>query len=136
MEENLEIVEIENKDNEESIYEKIKDVVSAILPENWEKLCLYSYVRDDNYEFFFYVKVGERYYQYIELEDEFDIALEEIRKVFDELYKILLPDFMEKAWNILTYVLSNDGTFNVEYDYDEIEDRIEYRKMWKEKYLK
>ena len=43
---------------------------------------------------------------------------------------------MEKAWNILTYVLSNDGTFNVEYDYDEIEDRIEYRKMWKEKYLK
>lgn len=136
MEENLEIVEIENKDNEESIYEKIEDVISAILPENWEKLCLYSYVRDDNYEFFFYVKVGERYYQYIELEDEFDIALEEIRKVFDELYKILLPDFMEKAWNILTYVLSNDGTFNVEYDYDEIEDRIEYRKMWKEKYLK
>ena len=118
-----------------TIYEKIIDELTAILPEKWEKVCLYSHVREENYEFFFYVKLDGKFIQYIELEKLCGISKEEIRGVFDKLYDILLPDFMENAWNVLTYIVTNDGIYNVEYDYEDFDDIISYRKAWKEKYL-
>lgn len=145
MEENENITESEKEEVLESknrgvkgnniIYEKIIDELTVILPEKWEKVCLYSHVREDNYEIFFYVKVDGKFIQYIELEKLCGVSKEEIRGVFDKLYEILLPDFMENAWNVLTYIVTNDGKYNVEYDYEDFGDIISYRKAWKEKYL-
>ena len=145
MEENEKIIESENEEVFESensgfnehdiIYEKIIDELTAILPEKWEKVCLYSHVREDTYEFFFYVKLDGKYIQYVELEDLCGVSKEEIRGVFDKLYDILLPDFMENAWNVLTYIVTNDGKYNVEYDYDDIDNSIVYQENWEEKYL-
>lgn len=133
-----EVFESENTDFDEHnvVYEKIIDELAAVLPEKWEKVCLYSHVREENYEFFFYVKLDGKYIQYVELEDLCDISEQEIDEVFDKLYEILLPDFMENAWNVLTYIVTNDGKYNVEYDYEDFDDIIFYRKAWKEKYLK
>ena len=145
MEENEKIVELENEDVFESkntgfsehnvVYEKIIDELTAILPEKWEKVCLYAHVREDTYGFFFYVKLDGKFIQYIELEKQYGVSKEEVRGVFDKLYEILLPDFMENAWNVLTYIVTNEGKYNVEYDYEDFDDIISYRKAWKEKYL-
>ena len=131
MEENENIVESEKEEvfdsentaleEHNTIYEKIIDELTAILPEN--------------YEFFFYVKLDGKFIQYIELEKLCGISKEEIRGVFDKLYDILLPDFMENAWNVMTYIVTNEGKYNVEYDYEDFDDIISYRKAWKEKYL-
>jgi hypothetical protein len=52
------------------------------------------------------------------------------------LYSIVKPDFEEKHWFAMTFSLTNAGKFNVDYEYsDYTENTLEYKELWKAKYL-
>ena len=57
-----------------NFYHEIFDILSLVLLKYWEKVFLYYYIREEFYEFFFYVKFGEKFIQYIEFEKFFNIS--------------------------------------------------------------
>ena len=56
-----------------NFYHEIIDILSLVLLKYWE-VFLYYYIREEFYEFFFYVKFGEKFIQYIEFEKIFNIS--------------------------------------------------------------
>lgn len=115
----------------DTLYSKITEMLVPVLPNNWEKVHLYSHITEDVYEFFFYVLVNDKYIQCFDLENEDDIL-----NVFDELNDLMLPDWKEKKWSTCTFSLDNNGHVNVDYDYSELpEDIISYKENWEKKYL-
>lgn len=121
----------------ENIYKEIAKNLVTVLPENWEKVCLYCQLTKDSYEFFFHVKVDGNYIQNFDLEKSYKITRKEIRDCFKNLYTILRPDYETKNYYVMTFILANSGKFTTEYEYtDYSEKSLEYKKTWKEKYLK
>ncbi|MCI6954319.1 MAG: antitoxin YezG family protein [Spirochaetia bacterium] len=121
----------------ENIYEEIAKNLVTVLPENWEKVCLYCQLTKNSYEFFFYVKVDGNYIQNFDLEKSYKITRKEIRDCFKNLNTILRPDYEAKSYYVMTFILANNGKFTTEYEYkDYSEKSLEYKKTWKEKYLK
>ena len=57
-----------------NFYDEIIYILSLVLLEYLEKVFLYYYIREEFCEFFFYVKVGEKFIQYIELEKMLNIS--------------------------------------------------------------
>ena len=98
---------------ENVIFNDITKNLVTVLPENWEKVCLYCQITNDSYEFFFHVKVDGIYIQSFDLEKSYKISRKELRD------------------------LEKNGKFSTEYEYtDYSENSLEYKKAWKEKYLK
>lgn len=121
----------------ENIYKEIAKNLVTVLPENWEKVCLYCQLTKDSYEFFFYVKVDGNYIQNFDLEKTYKITRKEIRDCFKNLNTVLRSDYESKNYYVMTFILANNGKFTTEYEYtDYSEKSLEYKKNWKEKYLK
>lgn len=119
------------------LYKEIAENLLDSLPKNWEDVKLYAQLTKSSYEFFFYVKVNGSYIQCFELEKSYLITRKQLRDTFKKLYSIVKPDFEEKKWFAMTFSLTNEGKFNVEYEYtDYTENTLEYKKLWKSKYLK
>lgn len=119
------------------LYKEIAENLLDSLPKNWEDVKLYAQLTKSSYEFFFYVKVNGSYIQCFELEKSYLITRKQLRDTFKKLYSIVKPDFEEKKWFAMTFSLTNEGKFNVEYEYtDYTENTLEYKKQWKSKYLK
>src|SRR5574344_140035 len=110
-----------------TLYQKIGSELVNVLPDNWEKVCLYAQVTEKSYEFFFHVKVDGEYIQCFNLEKTYNITRKELREVFKKLYDTLLGDQKEKNWYVLTYILEKSGKFTTEYEYnDHSEDSLGY----------
>lgn len=121
----------------ENIYKEIAKNLVTVLPENWEKVCLYCQLTKDSYEFFFHVKVDGNYIQNFDLEKSYKITRKEIRDCFKNLNTVLRSDYESKNYYVMTFILTNNGKFTTEYEYtDYSEKSLEYKKNWKEKYLK
>lgn len=119
------------------MYNKISSALQQVLPNNWEDVVLYSHIKDDCYEYKFYVRVNGEYILCFKLEQKFNISQKEIMNCFDELYKTMLPDYQEKQWYSATIQLSNQGDFSIDYDYEDHSDEEDsYKDNWKKKYLK
>lgn len=119
------------------IIENVFSELSLVQPRNWEKVCLYSQITNDSYEFVFYTLVEGRFVQCFALEKEYNISRNSVRGCFDKLYQILLSDYNEKKWFVQTLVFENNGHFNLYYDYDDHSaNTIEYKQIWKDKYVK
>lgn len=122
-----------NKD----MYKEIAEQLLPVLPNEWEDVKLYSQITNSSYEFFFHVKVNGTYIQCFNLDKKYSISKNSLREVFKKLYGIIKPDYDEKKWFAMTYSLSNSGKFNVDYEYtDYTEKTLEYKELWKAKYLK
>ena len=121
----------------ETIFSKVGLTLVGVLPKDWERALLFAQITDGSYELFYYVKVKGAYYSNFDLEKtEFDISRKEVRECFKSIYDTLLPDYHEKGWYAMTYILSKSGEFTVDYEYtDYSEDSLSYKKIWKEKYL-
>lgn len=121
---------------EKDIFKEIAENIVTVLPENWEKVCLYCYMAEYEYEFFFYVKMNGNYIQCFELEKDYGISEESVLECFDKLHDILLPDYEEKKFYVMTYILESSGKFVTEYEYnDYTETSIAYIMDWEKKYL-
>ena len=118
------------------MYPIIAQELVKVLPDNWEKVCLYVQPTDDTYEVFFHVLVDGHFIQCFELEKQFSITRQELRQCFSILNTIIKPDYQEKHWYVLTYILDKSGKFITEYEYiDHSEHSLDYKKQWKNKYL-
>ena len=122
---------------ENNVYTELGKNIIAVLPKNWERVCLYAQISTDSCEFFFHVKIGDKYIYCFDLEKSYGISRKELREKFKELHGLLSPDQKEKNWYVLTFILNSDGKFSVEYEYtDYSENSLDYQRIWKEKYLK
>ena len=118
------------------LYNKIAENLLDVLPKNCDDVKLYAQLTKTSYEFFFYVKVNGTYIQCFELEKSYSITRKQLREKFKILYSIVKPDFEEKKWFAMTFSLTNAGKFNVDYEYsDYTENTLEYKELWKAKYL-
>lgn len=121
----------------ETIFSKVGLSLVNVLPKDWEKALLFAQITDGSYELFYYAKVKGAYYNNFDLEKtEYGISRKDVRECFRNIYEILLPDYHEKGWYAMTYILSKSGEFTLDYEYtDYSEDTLSYKKIWKEKYL-
>lgn len=122
----------------ETVYSKVGLTLFNVLPNGWDKAILYAQITESSYELFYYAKVNGEYINNFDLEKEgLGVDRQEVRKHFREIYEILLPNYRENQWYAMTFILSKTGEFTVDYEYtDYSENSFEYKKLWKEKYLK
>lgn len=125
-------------------FEIIADKIQDILPIGWKKVVFYAEVTDDSYEMFYYVFTTEsdKPIQCYDLPELYEIDEDQIDAVFDELYDPLREEQVgliaegKEPWTNYTMVLSDDGSFKVDYDFTSLEDGgYDYRKAWKKKYI-
>ena len=125
-------------------FEIIADKLQDILPVGWKKVVFYAEVTDDSYEMFYYVFTteGDKPIQCYDLPELYEIDEDQIDAVFDELYDPLREEQVgliaegKEPWTNYTMVLSDDGSFKVDYDFTSLEDGgYDHRKMWKIKYI-
>ncbi len=136
------------------IYEIIQKMIFYMIPEKWDKLCLYSSVIDKKDG----SKTGELYFYYIpkgiikkkpvnvyEIPNKFNIDEAEYLKLVKTLYekiKQLRGEFSKsesgRIWSNITIIIEN-YKFKVEYNYEDLlnEDFNSYERhiIWRYKYL-
>ncbi len=118
------------------MYNSIAQKLYEILPDDWDDVVMYAHVEKNVYEMFFYVRVDGKYINCYSMDKVFGISRAKVIACFDDIYKILYPDYEEKEWYTATIKLNDQGDFLMYYDYnDEGLEEIPYHKMWKEKYV-
>ena len=116
-----------------SNYQVISDIITDVLPENWERVCLYGEVQEDIYEFIFYVYENGHYIQCYD--DKYPFDKEVLFKHFRVLHEMLkTKDDIVNCLNF-TFVLMQEGEFNIDFEYETYNDIVVHRNAWKEKYL-
>ena len=121
---------------EKDIFKEIAENLVTVLPENWEKVCLYCHISEYTYQFSFHVKIDGKYIQCFNLEETYGITEDEVSECFEKLHTLLKPDYEEKKFMVMTYILESSGKFVTEYDYNDCtEHPIAYKQEWKKKYL-
>ena len=118
-------------------YSLIANKLVELQPVNWSKVIAYAQITEESYEICFYSKIDGKFYKNYELERTHDISRTEVRVLFRSIYDELLPDYRENHWYVCTIQIERNGHFIVEYEYTNYtENSMEYKKSWKEKYLK
>lgn len=126
-------------------FEMIAEKIQMVLPKNWSKVCLYAEIEEDSYEMFFYCFLqGEnKPIQCYNLEEKYSINEDDIDEIFYQINQILKPEWLElkekekDVWSNLTFILNDNGEFFGEYDYSDLSNgSYDYKKEWKNKYLK
>lgn len=118
-----------------AIYSKIQKQLFFMIPEKWEKICLYASIMEqvNNLQtgemFFYYYPTGllkKNPINVYEIPNKFNIDEKEYMKLVDKLYRIIneLREVFkeskeEKMWTNLTITIEN-LKFNVEYSYEDL----------------
>lgn len=129
----------------ELIYQKIVDALLDIIPEKWDKVLVYSEVRE-GYErmyFYYYPKDELKPIYSLDIVDKFIVDEELLEKKEMKLYECfrdLWYDFKvqeQEQWTYLTFKLDSKGKMNIEYNYDDVSEISPVNKQddWKKKYL-
>lgn len=115
-------------------------IVSKLLelqPKGWSSVVAYAQITEESYEIFFYSKIKEQYYKNFELEKTHCLSRAQTRACFRTIYEELLQDFQANHWYVCTIQIKSNGKFIIEYEYTDYSEKSgEYKKLWKEKYLK
>lgn len=136
-----------------AIYSKIQKQLFYLIPEKWEKICLYASImeRVNNLQtgemFFYYYPSGllkKNPINVYEIPNRFNIEEKEYMKLVDKLYNIInelreiFKESEEETWTNLTITIE-DLKFNVEYSYENLlgSKYTSYDRhiIWKCKYL-
>ena len=137
-----------------TIYAKIQKQLFYMIPEKWEKICLYASIMEqvNNLQtgemFFYYYPTGllkKNPINVYEIPNKFNIDEKEYMKLVDKLYGIISElreafkeSKEEKMWTNLTITIEN-LKFNVEYYYEDLlgSKYTSYDRhiIWKCKYL-
>lgn len=133
----------EDKLNE--IYNKIADTLNEMIPELWGKIYMYGEVSEGAKEvYFYYYPEGSSKPVYSQdITKLFNISKTEY---YNELLQLIdnITELWEEfkstdlePWTNLTFVLENNGEFNIDYDYTDLSeaDPIEQHTVWEYKYL-
>ena len=129
----------------EVIYPKIANELLNMIPEEWQKVLVYSEVRD-GYErmyFYYYTKSEVKPIYSLDIIDIFDIdedLLEEKEMNLYRYFRELWEEFRnqgQKQWTYLTFILESTGKMNIEYGYENVSEvsPVDKQNEWMKKYL-
>lgn len=129
----------------EQLFQKIASKIYEIIPEDWDKVYLFSQVNEHASEvYFYYYPKGKSkpiyLFDIIELfeyeEKEFDQLRYDLVNYFEELWQEFRNNGQEE-WTNLTLILESTGKFKVDYDYTDLSDVDDYEQqlIWEYKYL-
>ena len=130
----------ENKQELNSIMQKIGNTILPVLDENWEKVVIGYFVEDNgvtHLQFFVLNTDADDYSDLVKLSwdtDLYDDAIVDLEDLCKELR--ILCEEANDSWTSFTYVLEGDGSYNADYEYDAI-DNYDSRFImdWQSKYL-
>lgn len=131
--------------SDKETYKYIAEKLQPVLPVSWNKVCLYAEIQENSYEILFYCFVNgqAKPIQCYDLPEIYDIEEDKIDATFDEINSVLNNVWKnsegkdKKCWSNFTFIFESTGKFNAYYDYTDLsEGSYEYKKVWKEKYLK
>lgn len=131
--------------NMELIYPKIANVLLNMIPEEWDKVLVYSEIRE-GYErmyFYYYPKNKLNPIYSLDIVDNFDIdeeVLENKEMKLYECFRELWYEFKnqgQEQWTYLTFVLYSTGKMNIEYNYSNVSEisPVDKQNDWMKKYL-
>jgi uncharacterized protein (TIGR01741 family) len=128
----------------ESIYQEIANKVNVMIPEQWDKLFLYTQVDEPSTVYFYYYPIEqETPVYYLEIPKRFEVERREVNdRVFSilDLFRILQEEFRknkQELWTNLTFILESTGKFKIDYSYEDLSkvDFYEQHIIWRYKYL-
>lgn len=130
----------ENKQELNSIMQKIGNAILPVLDENWEKVVVGHFVEENgvtHLQFFVLNTDADDYYDLVKLSwdiDRYDDRIVDLEDLCKELR--ILCEEVNDFWTSFTYVLEGDGSYNADYEYDAI-DNYDSRFImdWQSKYL-
>lgn len=127
------------------LYQKAANLLVNLIPEKWNKVLLYSEIREGYRKLFFY------YYTHgttspiysLDITSKFEVDKKEFNKLERELYDCfteLLEEVKTQGqdpWTSLTYTLDYTGKMNIDYSYDDISQisSVEKQDQWEAKHL-
>ena len=119
------------------LYQKIFSELDRYLPENWDKVVAYFEYGEESYSFSFFVKEREKYTKCYDLPG---VSQGDIMKSFSSIDKILCAERKKNKsglWSTMTMTIESNGHMKTDYDYSDLSTgTYQYKKNWKEKYLK
>lgn len=127
----------------EELYQEIADVIVDIVPEKWKKVYVNAQVQGmDSKAFLYYVPaksedvmsgahIPEKFKAY---KDLYAKLLEELEVTFSQLW-FALKEEDEDVFTNVTYILSNDGEIDVDYDEQPVTDLEQHHASWLAKYV-
>lgn len=129
----------------EKIYEKIASKINEIIPEEWDKVYLFSQVNEHAAEvYFYYYPKGKTKPVYLfditELFEYEEHEFDELRYALINLFEELWQEFKnsgQEVWTNLTFILESTGRFKVDYDYSDLSEVDDYEQqlIWEYRYL-
>ncbi|SNZ03134.1 conserved hypothetical protein [Terribacillus aidingensis] len=124
----------------EEIYQEIGQQLNIIIPEDWDRVILYSAVSEfSNRTYFYYFPTKRNTPIFsLDIEDKENVVEEEINEQLHELYNYLRDLWNEfenqnqEKWTNLTLELLSTGKLNIDYRYNDIqnEDSYEQQVIW------
>ena len=121
----------------QNIYQSIFDELSKYLLPCWTKLVVYLEYGNTTYSISFYVQADGTFTKCYEL---LNVSQDELAKSFSYIDKMVSKErnsSKSDLWTNMTMTVSNTGKMKTDFDYTDLsEGTFQYKKQWKEKYLK
>ena len=119
------------------IYQDIYDELGRYLVPGWEKLIVYLEYGNASYSFAFYIKTKDGYVKCYDLQDVTDKELDESFKKIDKIVSEERKKDLTALWSNMTMIVTSTGDMHTDFNYTYLsEGTDQYKKTWKEKYLK
>ena len=130
----------ENKQALNNLMQKIGNAVLPVLENGWEKVVIGYFIEISNVthlQFFVLNKDEDDYSDLVKLSwdtERYDDAIINIEDLCKELHTLCKQ--VNDSWTSFSYILEGDGTYNVDYGYDDIESYdSRFIMEWQSKYL-
>lgn len=130
----------ENKQELNDLIQKIGNTILPVLDENWEKVVVGYFVETSgvtHLQFFVLNTDTDDYSDLVKLSwdtNRYDTTIVNIEDLCKELRKLCVN--VNDSWTCFSYVLEDDGSYNVDYGYDTIDNyNSRFIMDWQSKYL-
>lgn len=131
----------ENKQELQTIIQALGNAAASALPKNWERVVIgYFIAGESNVSHLQFHTITTSSDDYIDLmdeswdSDELDDAVIEVQRNCKKIRTICSA--ANDSWTAMTFVMMADGTFNIDYVYDVIEDYdSSFVLNWQSQYL-
>lgn len=129
----------------EQLHHNIAQVLVNMIPEDWEKVFLYSEVREgfSQVYFYYYPRESLKPIYSLDIPDIFEIDTRKHKQTKQELYgcfEDLWNEFKvqeQEPWTNLTYILERTGKMKLNYKYDDVSklDPVDKQEKWEKENL-
>ena len=131
----------ENKQELQTIIQALGNAAASILPKNWERVVIgYFIAGESNVSHLQFHTITTSSDDYIDLMDKswdsnkLDDAVIEVQRNCKKIRTICSA--ANDSWTAMTFIMMADGTFNIDYVYDVIEDYdSSFILNWQSQYL-